>query len=337
MGLCGNDPPDPAKGYVAGIHADLESLPARRLIEAMARLGEAGYVDLPTGRGNRTTRQYYDFTGLGEADYMAQYGEQMTEQLLAIQREFGPQYVEQRLAELERSDPEGAAMRRRLWGNIKAGVEAGPTDRPGAEALQAQVLAELEAGSRLTDAEMQDVSQGALGVQTSRGNWLGNAAASQEAGAVNAAGEAKKTSAQQAALAFLTGGVSPEDVANREQMQNLSNLGAFMAGETPVAQFGQLSGAQGGAAPFMTSGGLPGINQNAGWDGIAERNAIYGINQQAGGVNPWVAGLSGALNGVNTWLNLGGGFGKTPAAGAGGAGLQGGWNGGFGGQFAGQV
>ena len=34
MGCLGDDPPDPAKGYVGGINADLESLPARRIIEA---------------------------------------------------------------------------------------------------------------------------------------------------------------------------------------------------------------------------------------------------------------------------------------------------------------
>lgn len=306
MGLCGNDPPDPAKGYIAGINTDLEGLPARRIIEALALLGDKGTVNIP-GRGD----QEFDFTGLGEADYQRQYGDQLTQQLLQMQRELGPAYVEQRLAELEHSDPEGAAMRRQLWGSIKDSVDAGPTARPGAEALQAQILADLERGGELDERTSGRITQGVLGGQVARGNWQGNAPATEEATALTQAGEAQNTQAQQQALAFLTGGLAPDDAAYREGQQNLANIGAFLSGETPTAQFGQLSGAQNQIVPFTSSGPGVGVNPNAGWQGVNYANQVYGLNQQAaaGQVNPWVAGLNGAMQGVNLWAGLGGGAG----------------------------
>ncbi len=335
MGCLGDDPPDPAKGYVAGINADLETLPSRKLLEKMAQLGESGYVDIP-GKGP----QWFDFTGLGEADYQAQYGDQMTAQLLQLQKEMGPEFVAQRLKELELSDPEGAAMRRNLWAAIQQGVTDGPTARPEAEALQAQILADLERGATLDDATKSKISQGVLGGQVSRGNWLGNAAATEEATAMTAAGEQQQTDAQQRALTFLTTGVSPQDAAYREESQNLNNLGAFLSGESPTAQFGQLSGAAGGAVPFSAPDSNVGVNPNAGWEGVQNQANIYGINQQARAntVNPWVAGLSGALQGMNLWAGLGGQFGGGgAAAGAGAGAVQGGWNSGWGSQWAGMT
>jgi len=332
MGCLGSDPPDPATGYVAGINADLETTPARRQLEAMARLGQSGWVDIP-GSG----RQFYDFTGLGEADYQKQYGDQLTEQMLALQKEFGPQYVQQRLAELEQSDPEGAAMRRNLWAVIQQGVTDGPTARPGAEALQAQILADLERGGTLDEDARSRVTQGVLGGQVGRGNWLGNAAATEEATALTTASEQQNTDAQQRALTFLTSGVSPDDAAYREESQNLSNLGAFLSGETPTAQFSQLSGASSGAVPFSAAPNTTGVNANAGWQGVQNQQNLYGIQQQAqqNQVNPWVAGLSGAFQGLNIWGALGGSLGGGAAANTGA--VTGGWNSGFGSQWAGQT
>ena len=307
MGCLGSDPPDPAKGYVSGINADLESLPARRLIEALALLGERGTVNVP-GRGD----QEFDFTGLGEADYQRQYADQITQQLLDIQREFGPQYVEQRLKELEAADPQGASMRRQLWSSIQDSSSS-LTDRPQAEALQRMILGELDRGGELDPETSERISQQVLGGQVARGNYLGNAAATEEAKVLTGASEQQKAQRQQQALAFLTGGLSPEDAAYREQQQDLANIGAFMAGETPTAQFGQLSGAANGVVPFTTSGPLPGVNPQAGWQGIQNAqntcNLTNQLNQSQ--VNPWLAGLSGGVNGFTLaqsggW-NMGGG------------------------------
>jgi len=71
--------------------------------------------------------------------------------------------------------------------------------------------------------------QGTRGAQAARGNLFGNAPSVQEAMAVG-------------------------DVGYRMYQQQLANMGAFGAGVAPTAQFGQLSGAQQGAAPFQGTG-----------------------------------------------------------------------------------
>lgn len=307
MGLCGEQPdiPDPNEAFAAGVRADLETLPARRRIEALAQLGQAGNIDL-NGRIIPV-----DFTGLGEGEYQRRFADQMAQQLLALQRELGPEFVQQRLEELQRADPEGFAMRRELWDRIRTGVEEARTGtRPAADALQASILAELKRGGELPESVARRVSQDVLGQQVGRGNWLGNAPAQEEAGAVAGAAEAHRAQRQAQALQFLTSGTSPADVRQREEQQGLANLGAFIAGETPQAQFGQLSGAQAGAVPWNPGNTpLPGTNPNAGPNGINFANGLYAgqVNLAQAQVNPWMAGLAGGLQGANIWASLGGG------------------------------
>ena len=302
MGLCGGDQPDPAKGYASGMSADLETLPARRVIEAAAQLGQKVTVNIP-GKGMQT----FDFTGMGAADYASQYGDQMSQQMLELQRQMGPQFVEQRLKELEAADPEGAAMRSRLWDTIKSGVEGGPTARPANDEMARLIQERLARGGTLDQTTSDQISQRVLGQQVANGNWLGNAAGAQEAGVLGQASEMQRTAAQQDALNFLTGGLDPQDVAYREQQQGLTNLGAFINGETPTAQFSQVSGAAGGTVPFQTGGALPGVNPNAGWQGVNNQMNGFNANQNNRQVNPWIAGLAGGASGANLWTSWNGG------------------------------
>jgi hypothetical protein len=310
MGCLGSDPPDPAKGYVAGIKADVDGLEARRMIEALAQTGGRGVVNIP-GKGP----QEFDFTGLGQADYARQYGDQMGAQMLELQRQYGPEYVAQRLRELEASDPAGAAMRRQLWDTIQTSAST-TTERPGAEQLQAMILDRMDRAGKLDPALEHDVSQQVLGAQTARGNWLGNAAGAQEGKVLASVSEAQRTQAQKEAMAFLTAGLSPQDAAFREQQQDMSNLGSFLSGETPTAQFAQLGGAQNGVVPFTGGGPLPGTNPNAGWQGVNNQMGVYNANQAANNntVNPWIQGVAGAFNGLNAWGGMGGRFGGGSAS-----------------------
>lgn len=307
---CGGSPdiPDPSEGYVAGVLADLETLPARRRLEAAAALGIPMDVVL-NGRNVSA-----DFTGLGQAQVQREYADQMAQQMLSLQREFGPRFVQQRLEELQQADPEGFRMRRDLWDRVRTSVEEAQTaQRPEADLLQEQILTELEQGGRLPQSVAERVTQDVLGRQVARGNWLGNAAAQEEAGAVAGAADAYRAERQQRALQFLTSGTSPDDVRQRREQQGLANLGSFIAGETPQAQFGQLSGAQQGAVPWQTGGvAMPGTDPNAGAAGINFANGLYAgqVDWRNTQVSPWVAGLSGAAQGMNVWAGLGGQFGR---------------------------
>lgn len=308
MGMCGPDVPDPSKGYQAGILADLEALPWRRLIESAAATGDKVTIQLPGRKGPLT----FDFSGLGQGDFEQRYGDQLAQAMLQLQKDLGPEFVQQRLHELERSDPEGVGMRKRLWDAIRTDLaESRTAKRPAAEELQRIILSELEKAGELDPRTAQQVSQGVLGKQTALGNYMGNAPTTEEAGALAGATENQRAQRQSQALAFLTSGATPEDVAYRREQQALANLGSFISGETPVAQFGQLSGAQAGIVPFIGGQPLSGVDPSAGARGIDFANGLYSgrLNWANQTANPWLAGLTGAIGGVNLWAGLGGGVG----------------------------
>lgn len=96
-------------------------------------------------------------------------------------------------------------------------------------------------GTNLSAAQQQQVTQAERGAQAARGNIFGGAPAAAEAMAVG-------------------------DAGFRMRQQRLANASAFLSGTTPVAQFGQISGAQQGASVFNPMGiqqGM-GLNPNAG-------------------------------------------------------------------------
>jgi hypothetical protein len=301
------DPPNYAAAAREGVYADLETYPLRYLSEAASRMGGRVVID----------GVEYDFSGLGEADSAGVMSDQMAQTLLDIQRDMGPAFVRQRLAELEQADPQGFAARKDLFARIMAQTEAAP-DRPLAEDLQRSIMGELERAGRLDARQMSEVQQAVRGGQVARGNYLGNAATAQEAGAVVQAGEGLRDRSQQRALGFLESGVTPEDVEYRRIQQSLANLGAFNEGTSPTAQFRTLSGAGNGAAPFIGGGfNSQMTNPNAGMQGANNAMALYGgqVNWQQNQVNPWIAGISTGINAANAAVNLGWGAGARPAGG----------------------
>src|SRR5690606_8907623 len=84
---------------------------------------------------------------------------QIAELMAEIQEEFGPRYLDQYLANLERVDPEGQAARRKLVG---------------------MVMEDADAGGALTDDVRREVQQSVRGGQAARGNILGDASAFEE-------------------------------------------------------------------------------------------------------------------------------------------------------------
>lgn len=299
--------PDPNQAAQAGAIADVANYPFKAYIDALAQTGGKATI------GGKT----YDFTGLGTADQNAQMSGTMAQALLDIQKNYGSQYVTQRLADLKQSDPTGYAARSQLFDKIISDAQANP-DRPMAQDLQNQVTSLLSQGSNLTtgpNSETEQVQQGVRGQQVENGIFLGNAPTSQEASAVVNAGDQMQQQRQQKALGFLQSGVSPEDVTYKRIQQSLSNLGNAISGQTPEAEFGSLSGAQTGAAPFNTGGATgPSLNPNAGLQGLQNAGSIYSgnVNWAQSQQNPWTFGLATAGNAASALGKMGFNFNSSP-------------------------
>lgn len=300
MGCCGGDAPATPDYYseaYQGVMDELSRLPEVLAVENAAKMGKTVTV------GGKT----YDFSKVGEAEYQAAYADAMAQAMLDIQKKYGAAYITQRAKELEAADPEGVAARRKLFDSVMRGVEEG-TDTTEAAALEAQIMEDLGRAGQLTKREVRDVNQANLAQQVARGNYRGGAPDLDRAASLAQAAGQKQAAVQNQAVQFLVSGVSPEDVGYRHRMQSMANLGAFLAGQTPVAQFGQLSGAQVGAAPFVQSGyGQQLTNPNTPGAAANYSNQIWGAQQnwQNQQVNPWVSATSFGLQGATAGLMWG--------------------------------
>lgn len=343
---------DLAMAQKQGIWADIDTLPTRRMIEAAARAGTKVTVEMPgkqkpiydfrevpvtDSRGNAVldadgkpimkamrvkigmTPKFkeLDFTGQGDADVAAINAEKMANTLLDLSRKYGSQFIQQRLKELQESDPEGFQARKDLYAKIMDQTENAP-DTEMATTLRDQLMDEIRRGGDLDADSEKEVEQNVRRRQAAIGNVVGDSSAFQEAMSVGQAAEQRRAQRQQKGLAFLTSGATPDDIEFRKFQQDIGNLGSFLGGETPLAQFDQLSGAQQGAAPFMAGQEpLPGLNPNAAQSGTQLFEAQQQWKSQQ--VNPWVAGISTAANGLGAFGQMGAfsGWGKKP--------VQGGW------------
>lgn len=289
--------PDPNAAALAGIAADMENYPFEYQINSLAKMGGKATIN----------GKEYDFTGLGDADTTRAMSDKMAQTLLDLQKQYGPDFIKQKLAELKVADPTGYAARQQLFDQIMADADASP-DRPMNSRLQAMVQDELAKGGKLDARQTEEVQQAVRGKQLRNGIFLGNAATSEEAGALVRAGEAERSKRQQQSLGILNSGVLPEDVQYRQIQQALSNLGNFTNGTSPTNQFQSLSSASNGAVPFQVGqGNAATLNPNAGAQGINDAFNLYSQNQNWANsqVNPWMAGISGGVAGANLALKAG--------------------------------
>lgn len=200
------DPPDYAAANREAIMADIETLPIRKEIEAAASLGLSGsYVDPDTGE-----ERAYDFSGFSDVDqqrelldFAKESAAELAQTELDIRREFGSQYVEQSLAELEQSDPIGFEIRKQL----------------GEEALK-----ELGLGYDLGDELTNQIQQGVRGAQAARGNLFGSAPVAEEAFAIGDAAVRLRQQRLGNAASFLQG-VTP--------VAQFSQISGAQAGANP--------------------------------------------------------------------------------------------------------
>lgn len=180
-------PPDIAAANEAAVYADVETLPTRKKIEAASRLGTSvTYTDPKTGE-----EKTVDFSGFGDIDqtraqldFMAESARTIAQSQLDVQKEFGAEFVQQRLKELELSDPQGTKIRKML----------------GEEAQK-----DLEAGYGLGADLRQQVTQAMRGAQAARGNIMGDANAAAEAFAVGDAAIRLRQQRLANAASFLSG------------------------------------------------------------------------------------------------------------------------------------
>jgi hypothetical protein len=252
------DPADPANlasANQAGVWADIEGAAVQKLIANAMKYGKSVTVNVPTFRdGDMVLKRdesgklvpdlrevTYDFDGISDAD--------ATREEMEFGAEAADFMAKSMLDVQEKYGPGFVAQRK------KELELSDPTGTAVREELGKSALADLERGYELDPGMRREVTEAEQAAQTARGNVLGSGAAAAEA-------------------------LSVGDAAWRMRQQRLANAASFLSGTTPVAQFGQLSGAQQGASPFNPMGIQSGVglNPNAGAQG--QQFAMNSYNQQ---------------------------------------------------------
>lgn len=240
-----------------------------------------------------------DFGGFSDADVQGAQARALAKARLELEQKYGPQFIEVAKQQLEEGDPLGTAARGRVYDLLQEQMNAKP-DRPVADLLDRQVGEELAAGKGLDTVSREMLDRAVTEAQASRGQSAADAGAAwDEPLTTGQAGADRASAARRKALAWLTSGATPEDVEYRRNQQNMADLAAFIAGQTPQSQFANLSGAQAGPAPFYSGQQLPRMDPNAGQSGTSYANRIWGLrlDQASQQADPWMAGLSMAIRG----------------------------------------
>ena len=307
--------PDPTTAAIAGIQQQTADYPFSYLVNSLAQTGGNATLTNPaTGQP-----QNYDFTNLGTAQVQNQVSSQMAGVLLGIQQGLGSQYIAQRLADLKLSDPTGYAAYGQLFDKIQQEAAQNPPDMPLSQQVQSSINGILQNSNTLSPSELQQVQQQANATNAASGILLGNAPAQAVGTAAVNAVDQQNNQAQAAASQYLQQGTTPSDIQYRTIQQNMQNLGAFINGQNPTAEFSSLSGAQNGAAPTPATGyQAPTLNEQQGAAqgiGQAQTGFAYQNELAQNTANPYLAGLSMAVNGIGTANQIsqyGNNFGTVP-------------------------
>ena len=280
MGMYSSDPPDPPD-YAAATTEGVKHEAA--LVVLKKRIESTARMGEKTTYKDPITgeEKEADFTGVGDID--------QTRKELDFAKESADSIAKSLLDIRQKYGPEF----------VKQSLEelelSDPQFRKVRDALGKAALEDVESGYELAPGMRDEVQQATRAAQFARGNVFGAAPAAEEA--------------------FEVG-----NAAFRLRQQRLANAASYLAGTTPVAQFGQIAGAQQGAAPFQPMGIRSGIGQdpNAGARSLGLAQGIYNnqfqdyMNRQGQGASMLgsVAGLGlGALTG-GVLGSIGGKFGE---------------------------
>jgi hypothetical protein len=237
------EPPNYAAANAAAVEADIRSLPARREVENLAKLGGSGTVQVPKYSKDGTLTGYdaisVDFRGKSDVDVAKEFAKFQRQEAdinaanqLALSKKYASEYAGEAKRQLRELDPTGYAVR---------------------EQLGRTLTEELSAGQQLTPDEERRVTQTVRGAQVARGNIYGGAPIAQEAIARYGAGVAR-------------------------QQQRMANVQSYLGLNPIVAQAGGLSALQQGATPYIQTP-IPqgvGINPAAGQIGTNFALGVYG-------------------------------------------------------------
>ena len=240
-------PPPEAPNYAAAnaaaVEADIRSLPARKQVENLAKLGGAGTVQVPKYDKDGTLTGYdavdVDFRGKSDVDIAREFAKFQREEAdlnartqLDLNKKYASEYVDTAKSQLQKLDPSGYALR---------------------EELGKSLATELAAGTGLTPEEERQVTQSVRGAQVARGNIYGGAPIAQEA------------------IARYGAGV-------QRQQQRMANVQSYLGLNPIVAQAGGLSALQQGATPYSPTPIPTGVNVNpaAGQIGTNFALGVYG-------------------------------------------------------------
>lgn len=239
------DAPSVTAASEAGVWANVETAGIQKMIANAMKFGKSVDIKVPIFDKDGTKTGFkdvtYDFKGYSDADATRE------------EMEFGAEaadFMAKSMLDIQEKHGPGFIAQREKERRLADPTGAAVRDKLGEEAL-----AGLDRGYELDPGMRREIDQGSLSHMAATGNILGSGSAVQ-------VGERRG------------------DAAFRQYQQRLANAASFLSGTTPIAQFGQLSGAQAGASPFNPMGIQPGmsLNPNAGAQG--QQFAMNSYNQQ---------------------------------------------------------
>ena len=268
------DAPNIAGANEAGVWANAETLGIQKMINNAAKFGKKIDLKVPVfdSGGNKIGYKdvTYDFAGYSDAD------------ATRAEMDFAVEAADKMAASmLDVQKKYGEDFVRQRKKELDA---SDPTGAAVREELGRSALDDLKRGYELDPGMRREVTEAEQAGQLARGNILGSGAAAAEA-------------------------LSVGDAAYRMRQQRLANAASFLSGATPVAQFGQLSGAQQGASPFNPMGIQAGLalNPNAGAQGQQFAMNTYNpqmnwaANQQPIGAQLLGMATGGVMQGLGTY------------------------------------
>ena len=288
------DAPNVVAASEAGVWAQLETSGIQQLVANAMKFGKKIDIQVPIfdKKGNKTGVKdvSWDFAGYSDIDASREEMEFSAE---------AADFMAGAMLDIQEKHGPGFIAQREKERRLADPTGAAVRDKLGEEAL-----ADLERGYELAPGMRREVTEAEQAGQLARGNILGSGAAAAEA-------------------------LSVGDAAFRMRQQRLANAASFLSGTTPVAQFGQLSGAQQGASPFNPMGIQSGnwVNPAAGAQGQQfamnsyNQKMNYAANQQPIGyqlLGMAAGGMGGAFGNYAATNWLGGDDTSTSGGGGGG-------------------